>query len=121
MQRLTNSRLRLFEKRHLAFRIFSTRNVASLNAEATDETSSASAAPIVMPKKINRSPTDLLRALSETVGIDPTMPHYKYHDDPFLIPESFNQRTRYAMSEESGRKAARWIVNEHGDLFNVSK
>lgn len=85
---------------------------ASDNSELTEQ--------IIIPKRINRSSTDLLKALSGTVGRDPTMPHYKFHDDPFLIPESTGQRLQFALAEESGRKAARWIVNEHAELFNVS-
>lgn len=75
---------------------------------------------IVIPKKINRGPTDLLYTLSKTVGRDPTAVHYKYHDDPFLIPTSLYNRDQYALSLESGRQAAKWIQREHAILFNVS-
>lgn len=88
-------------------------------ATASDDTADP-AERIVIPKRIDRSPIDMLKVLSATVGRDPTMPHYKFHDDPFLIPESMYQRVQYAMAEESGRKAAKWIFNEHGALFNVS-
>lgn len=120
MHRLTISRCKLIEKTHLAEWILTRCASTAQSAAAADNKSSTSADPIIIPKKINRSPTDLLQALSETVGIDSTMPQYKYHDDPFLLPQSYNQRIRYAMSEESGRKATRWIVNEHADCFNVS-
>lgn len=75
---------------------------------------------IVIPKKINRGPTDLLYTLSKTVGRDPTAVHYKYHDDPYLIPTSLYTREQYALSQEAGKQAAQWIRVEHAKLFNVS-
>lgn len=74
---------------------------------------------IVIPKKINRGPTDLLYTLSKTIGRDPTAVHYKFSDDPFLIPYSNRLRDNYSVSKESGRKAAKWIQEEHAELFNV--
>lgn len=75
---------------------------------------------IVVPKRIHRSPTDILNALSATVGRDPTAAHYKYHDDPFLIPASNIGKRSFAMAQESGRKAARWIRQTDRQWFNVS-
>lgn len=75
---------------------------------------------IVIPKKINRGPTDLLYTLSKTVGRDPTASHYKYHDDPYLMPTSLFHRDQYALSYESGKQTAQWIKKEHAILFNVS-
>ncbi|XP_075223114.1 small ribosomal subunit protein mS39 [Lycorma delicatula] len=72
---------------------------------------------IAIPKRIQRSPTDILRALSSTVNRDPTAPHYKYHDDPFLIPASNYAKRSFALAQESGKKAAKWILQEHADLF----
>lgn len=74
---------------------------------------------IVIPKRIPRSPTDILNALSATVGRDPTAAHYKYHDDPFLIPASNIGKRSFAMAQESGRKAARWIRQTDRQWFNV--
>lgn len=97
---------------------------------AARQTTSSSSSPsqsttdepqrIVIPKKINRGPTDLLYTLSKTVGRDPTAAHYKYHDDPYLIPTSLFNREQYALSHESGKQAAQWIRREHAVLFNVS-
>ena len=81
--------------------------------------SSAQVNRIVLPKRINRSPTDILYALSNTVGVDPTAAHYKYHDDPFLIPTSESQKVNYALAQEAGKKAAQWIKEEQRDLFQV--
>lgn len=72
---------------------------------------------IIIPNKIPRSPTDILKALATTIKRDPTAPHYKYHDDPYLIPMSNNAKRIYALSQESGRKAAIWIREKHADLF----
>ena len=48
---------------------------------------------------------------------DPTAPHYKYHDDPYFIPYANETKRSYALSQESGRKAAQWIRQQHADLF----
>lgn len=48
---------------------------------------------------------------------DPTAPHFKFHDDPYLIPFSNNAKRSYALAQEAGRKAATWIKQEHADLF----
>lgn len=75
---------------------------------------------IEIPNRIERSSTDILRALSNTVGRDFTAPHYKYHDDPFLIPMSNIGKRTFAMAQESGRKSAKWVRQEHSFLFQVS-
>lgn len=75
---------------------------------------------IVVPKRIERRPTDILHALSNTVGTDHTAPHFKYHDDPYLIPKSQQAKRNYIMSKEAGRKAAQWVRQEHPDLFQVN-
>jgi pentatricopeptide repeat domain-containing protein 3 len=74
---------------------------------------------IVIPKRIPRSPTDILNALSKTVGHDFTAPHYKFHDDPYLIPTSNMSKRTFAMAQEAGRKAAKWIKQENSKLFQV--
>ena len=48
---------------------------------------SAGPAQIVIPPRVERGPTDILEALAGTVGKDYTAPHYRYHDDPWLILE----------------------------------
>lgn len=81
--------------------------------------SSAENEEIVIPNRIHRSPTDILKALSQTVGVDPTAAHYKYHDDPFLIPMSNMGKRTFALAQESGRKSAKWIRQENARLFQV--
>ncbi|XP_077286530.1 small ribosomal subunit protein mS39 [Arctopsyche grandis] len=72
---------------------------------------------IVIPQRIHRSPTDILKAIESTIQRDPTAAHYKYHDDPYLIPMSNYKKRVYALAQESGRKAAKWILQEHKNLF----
>lgn len=74
---------------------------------------------IEIPNRVQRSPTDILNALASTVGRDPTAPHYKYHDDPYLIPMSNVGKRTFAMAQEAGRKAAKFIREEHRDVFKV--
>lgn len=75
---------------------------------------------IKIPKRINRGPTDLLYSLSRTIGRDPTAKGYKFHDDPFLLPKSYADREIFGLAQESGKRTAQWIRNEHASLFNVS-
>lgn len=72
---------------------------------------------IQIPNRIRRSPTDILRALETTISRDPTAAHYKYHDDPYLIPTSNIGKRSFALAQEAGRKAAHWIRKEHANLF----
>lgn len=83
----------------------------SLSAQACNES-------VVVPPRIPRSPTDILQALASTVGSDMSGPHYKYQDDPYLTPASNLDKRSYSLSKESGRKSARWIQNEHSQLFS---
>ncbi|KAL3265472.1 hypothetical protein HHI36_009676 [Cryptolaemus montrouzieri] len=72
---------------------------------------------IVIPQKIPRGPTDILRALESTIVKDPTAAHYKFHDDPYLIPNSNLGKRSLSMAQEAGRKAAHWVRKENVDLF----
>lgn len=82
---------------------------------------SANADKIIIPTKIQRSPTDILLALSSTVNKDPTAAHYKFHDDPYLIPSSNIGKRTFAMAQEAGRKSAKWIRQENSKLFQVCR
>ncbi|XP_047545960.1 protein PTCD3 homolog, mitochondrial [Vanessa atalanta] len=94
------------------------RSVASIEGQKLPQTSISSDG-ISPPPRIPRGPTDILQALAATVGNDPTAAHYKYHDDPFLIPLSNFRKRAYALSAEAGRKAAAWIRDEHANLFTT--
>ncbi|CAG7817066.1 unnamed protein product [Allacma fusca] len=91
----------------------------SSNVDTTEEFGSRSVTkkPIEIPVRIERGPTDILKALAGTVGRDYTAPHYKFHDDPYLIPTSNMTKRMYALSKESGRKAAKWIRQQHPELY----
>lgn len=124
MHRLAGNRIssRFIEKQSLTQWISTSRGASAAASEAAvaaENDSSASTKKFVIPKRVDRTPICLLRALSQTVKPDPTLPHYKFIDDPFLLPESVGQRLMYALSQESGRKTAKWIVKEHADCFNV--
>ncbi|KAG5313371.1 PTCD3 protein, partial [Acromyrmex insinuator] len=80
-------------------------------------TTSASSSDIQIPNRIERGPTDILKALESTISRDYTAPHYKFHDDPYLIPQSSAHNRSYALAKESGRKTAMWVREEHHDLF----
>ena len=98
-------RLRVHSRNHtLAYgKVFSaSQSTSSQPASSTGDTG-ATAPPakekIVIPTRIERGPTDILMALSATVGFDPTAPHYKYHDDPYLIPTSNANKKTYALHQ----------------------
>lgn len=82
---------------------------------------SCSTPEIVIPPRKERGPTDILEVLASTVGKDYTAPDYKYHDDPWLIPYKNNNKRDFTLSKESGRKAARYIMNQHPDLFEQNR
>lgn len=94
------------------------RSLSSIEGQKLPQTNKSSDG-ISPPPRIHRGPTDLLQALAATVGPDPTAAHYKYHDDPYLIPLSNFRKRAYALSAEAGRKAAAWIRDEHAELFNT--
>jgi len=83
-------------------------------------TSSEIEEKIEIPNYVPRSSTSILRALSQTVGFDPTAAHYKYHDDPYLIPLSNVGKRSFALAMESGRKSAKFIRQQHSNLFQVN-
>ncbi|VDO36448.1 unnamed protein product [Brugia timori] len=71
---------------------------------------------IGIPHAIKRSPTDLLRALADTVDVDPTAPHFAFIDDPLTIPTD-SQRDLYFVAKEIGRRAAQQLAQEWPTLF----
>lgn len=80
-------------------------------------TTPTSSSDIHIPNRIERGPTDILKALESTISRDYMAPHYKFHDDPYLTPQSILLKRTYALAKESGKKAAMWIREEHRDLF----
>lgn len=72
---------------------------------------------IIIPKRIKRGPTDILKALSSTVGKDYTAPNYWFMDDPYLIPTSSLQKRAYLLAEASGKKTARYMMQKFPQNF----
>jgi len=84
-------------------------------------TTTSNSPDIVISPRIERGPTDILEALASTVGKDYTAPHYRYHDDPWLIPRKTNNKRDFTLSQEAGRNAAKYILNAHPDLFEQNR
>ena len=82
---------------------------------------SAGPGQIEIPAMVERGPTDILEALASTVGKDFTAPHYRYHDDPWLIPHRLDSKRGFTLAKESGRNAAKFIMNQHPDLFEHNR
>ncbi|CAI5438202.1 unnamed protein product [Caenorhabditis angaria] len=78
---------------------------------------SAEPAKFTVQPAIERAPTDLLKALSETVGTDPTAPHFAFIDDPATIPSTASAKRTYFMAKELGKRAARELAAEWPTLF----
>ncbi|KAL6262560.1 hypothetical protein P5V15_005352 [Pogonomyrmex californicus] len=95
----------------------SRRKFQELMVRLQSTTATSSSSEIHIPNRIERGPTDILKALESTISRDYTAPHYKFHDDPYLMPLSTMQSRSYALAKESGKKAAMWIRQEHRDLF----
>ncbi|KAL6731955.1 hypothetical protein Aduo_002770 [Ancylostoma duodenale] len=76
---------------------------------------------VTIPPAIQRGPTDLLRALSETVGVDTTAPHFAFIDDPAMIPSTAATKRNYYMAKEMGKRAARQLAEEWPTLFALDR
>ncbi|KRY76930.1 Protein PTCD3 -like protein, mitochondrial [Trichinella pseudospiralis] len=72
---------------------------------------------LVIPDRIPRSHTDLLKSLASTVKDDPTAGHYAFMDDPYLIPSSNAAKKSYLLGKYSGKNAARYFAREFPTLF----
>ncbi|KAK0426275.1 hypothetical protein QR680_009618 [Steinernema hermaphroditum] len=89
----------------------------SLSTTAACLSGSASAIPISVPLAIKRKPTDLLEAISKTVGVDKTAPHFSFIDDPTTIPTTAQAKRTYFLAKELGRRSARQLAKEWPTLF----
>ncbi|XP_069779758.1 small ribosomal subunit protein mS39 isoform X2 [Narcine bancroftii] len=74
-------------------------------------------AEVVIPRKKTWDKLAVLQALSATVNRDPTAAHYRFQDDPYLLPRTSPEFRLYSLSQESGCNAARYIVNNYPKLF----
>ncbi|MBN3323712.1 PTCD3 protein, partial [Atractosteus spatula] len=48
---------------------------------------------------------------------DPTAAHYAFQDDPYLTPRTSSEFKLYSLSQESGRNAAKYIINTYPRFF----
>lgn len=95
-------------------------NASAIVASSTRMSSSTEKTgryPFKIPAPIERSPTDLLQALSDTTKKDETNPPYALVDDPFMIPTNVSQKKYYLLSKEYGIRTARRLVAEWPTLF----
>nr|CDJ86761.1 Protein Y110A7A.19 [Haemonchus contortus] len=97
---------------------FSTNLFRQLATEAAQEDKTPR---VVIPPAVKRGPTDMLRALSETVGVDPTAPHFGFIDDPAMIPSTASAKRTYYMAKEMGKRAARQLAEEWPTLFALDR
>uniref|UniRef100_W5MY69 Small ribosomal subunit protein mS39 n=1 Tax=Lepisosteus oculatus TaxID=7918 RepID=W5MY69_LEPOC len=72
---------------------------------------------ILIPKKKTWDKLAVLQALSSTVNRDPTAAHYAFQDDPYLTPRTSSDFKLYSLSQESGRNAAKYIINTFPRFF----
>ncbi|KAJ8317091.1 hypothetical protein KUTeg_004995 [Tegillarca granosa] len=75
---------------------------------------------IEIPKKIERSPTAILEALSATVGKDYTSSFYYFVDDPWCYPKSRMSRTIMTEALQSGKDAAHFIIKKYKENFEFN-
>lgn len=85
------------------------------SAASSDATSNVK--EIVIPLRKKRDEFSILKALSSTMKDDFSAPHFKFIDDPFLIPMSSLDKRTFALAKASGRKAANYVVNEYPNYF----
>ncbi|XP_069571831.1 small ribosomal subunit protein mS39 [Brachyistius frenatus] len=72
---------------------------------------------VVVPRKKTWSSEAVLEALASTVSRDPTAFPHQFQDDPFLSPRTFTEFKLFSLSQESGRSAAKYFVNNNPKFF----
>ncbi|XP_010081038.1 PREDICTED: pentatricopeptide repeat domain-containing protein 3, mitochondrial, partial [Pterocles gutturalis] len=81
------------------------------NSEVTQE-------EIVLPRRKTWDKLAVLQTLASTVNRDPTAAHYMFQDDPFLMPRNAANARLFALSMESGRNAAKYIIKQFPEYFD---
>lgn len=99
--------------------LYTCQKVYSTTAEIRSD--SGTNKDVVIPYRIHRGPTDILKALASTIKKDYTASKYKYEDDPYFIPASSITKRAFALSKESGKKAARYFLEKYPELFLCHK
>lgn len=82
-------------------------------AEANKESTES----VIIPRKKTWSKEAVLEALASTVSRDPTAYPYQFQDDPYLSPRTSTEFKLFSLSQESGRSAAKFIINNNPKLF----
>ncbi|XP_075336965.1 small ribosomal subunit protein mS39 [Odontesthes bonariensis] len=72
---------------------------------------------IVIPRKKTWSKEAVLEALALTVSRDPTAHPYQFQDDSYLSPRTSAEFRLFTLSQESGRSAAKYFVNNNPKFF----
>ncbi|KAJ8269416.1 hypothetical protein COCON_G00120230 [Conger conger] len=72
---------------------------------------------LVIPKKKTWDKLAILKSLASTVKKDPTAAPYIFPDDSYLIPRSMNEFRQCSLSMESGRNAAKYVINTFPKFF----
>ncbi|KAM7168891.1 small ribosomal subunit protein mS39 [Macrochelys suwanniensis] len=72
---------------------------------------------IVVPRKKTWDKLAVLQTLASTINRDPTAAHYMFQDDHYLIPRNYFEAHLFSLSKESGKNAAKYIVNEFPRFF----
>ncbi|XP_056143128.1 pentatricopeptide repeat domain-containing protein 3, mitochondrial [Lampris incognitus] len=85
--------------------------------QQTASVTKESAETIVIPRKKTWSKEAVLQALASTVNRDPTAYNYQFQDDPYLSPKTSAEFKLYSLSQESGRAAAKYFVNNFPKFF----
>ncbi|KFV01236.1 hypothetical protein N339_03208, partial [Pterocles gutturalis] len=73
---------------------------------------------IVLPRRKTWDKLAVLQTLASTVNRDPTAAHYMFQDDPFLMPRNAANARLFALSMESGRNAAKYIIKQFPEYFD---
>ncbi|KAM4732743.1 small ribosomal subunit protein mS39 [Anableps anableps] len=73
--------------------------------------------PIVIPRKKSWNNEAVLEALASTVHRDPTAYPYQFQDDSYLSPRTSAEFKMFSLSQESGRAAAKYFVNNNPKFF----
>ncbi|XP_042274042.1 pentatricopeptide repeat domain-containing protein 3, mitochondrial [Thunnus maccoyii] len=85
--------------------------------QQAEEAIKESTETIVIPRKKTWSKEAVLEALASTVSRDPTAYPYQFQDDPYLSPRTSAEFKLYSLSQESGRSAAKYFVNNNPRFF----
>ncbi|XP_061141685.1 small ribosomal subunit protein mS39 [Syngnathus typhle] len=91
--------------------------ISTIRQQAVEANKADSSEPITIPRKKVWRKESVLEALAMTVNRDPTAFPYQFQDDPYLSPRTAAEFKLFSLSQESGRSAAKYFVNNHPKFF----